>query len=87
MKQCLVVDDSKVIRRVARRILEELNFAISEEVKNLTNLKAASSFSGFSSNFLAIAIVTMTPESQSLFDPFPPGMPGKLKKPTLSKGQ
>ncbi len=30
MKQCLVVDDSKVIRRVARRILEELNFDISE---------------------------------------------------------
>ena len=30
MKQCLVVDDSRVIRRVARRILEELNFTISE---------------------------------------------------------
>ena len=30
MKQCLVVDDSKVIRRVARRILEELSFEISE---------------------------------------------------------
>lgn len=30
MKQCLVVDDSRVIRRVARRILEELNFNISE---------------------------------------------------------
>jgi len=30
MKSCLVVDDSKVIRRVARRILEELEFAIAE---------------------------------------------------------
>ena len=25
MKQCLIVDDSRVIRKVARRILEELN--------------------------------------------------------------
>ena len=30
MKSCLVVDDSRVIRKVARRILEELNFAIDE---------------------------------------------------------
>ena len=30
MKTCLVVDDSKVIRMVARRILEGLNFAIDE---------------------------------------------------------
>lgn len=30
MKTCLVVDDSKVIRMVARRILEGLSFAISE---------------------------------------------------------
>lgn len=30
MKSCLVVDDSKVIRKVARRILEELNFSIEE---------------------------------------------------------
>lgn len=30
MKSCLVVDDSKVIRKVARRILETLNFAVSE---------------------------------------------------------
>ncbi len=29
-KHCLVVDDSKVIRMVARRILEGLNFSISE---------------------------------------------------------
>ena len=30
MKQCLVVDDSEVIRKVARRILESLNFEITE---------------------------------------------------------
>ena len=30
MKTCLVVDDSKVIRMVARKILEELNFKVVE---------------------------------------------------------
>ncbi|WP_420559432.1 response regulator [Tepidicaulis sp.] len=30
MKTCLVVDDSSVIRKVARRILEEMNFSIEE---------------------------------------------------------
>lgn len=30
MKHCLVVDDSAVIRKVARRILESLSFRISE---------------------------------------------------------
>jgi two-component system chemotaxis response regulator CheY len=30
MKHCLVVDDSAVIRKVARRILEELKFSASE---------------------------------------------------------
>jgi two-component system chemotaxis response regulator CheY len=30
MKKCLVVDDSSVIRKVARRILEELKFEILE---------------------------------------------------------
>jgi len=30
MKQCLIVDDSRVIRKVARRILEELNLGIEE---------------------------------------------------------
>ena len=30
MKSCLIVDDSKVIRMVARRILEDLNFSIFE---------------------------------------------------------
>lgn len=32
MKSCLVVDDSKVIRKVARRILEELEFDTLEAV-------------------------------------------------------
>ncbi|MFQ5533693.1 MAG: PleD family two-component system response regulator [Sphingomonadales bacterium] len=32
MKSCLIVDDSRVIRKVARRILEELNFEIWEAV-------------------------------------------------------
>ncbi|MCH8862775.1 MAG: response regulator [Proteobacteria bacterium] len=32
MKSCLVVDDSKVIRKVARRILEELSFETIEAV-------------------------------------------------------
>ena len=30
MKTCLVVDDSRVIRKVARRILEDLQFEIQE---------------------------------------------------------
>ena len=30
MKTCLVVDDSKVIRKVARHILETLNFTVDE---------------------------------------------------------
>jgi two-component system chemotaxis response regulator CheY len=30
MKKCLIVDDSAVIRKVARRILEGFNFEISE---------------------------------------------------------
>ena len=30
MKHCLVVDDSRVIRKVARCILEEMSFSISE---------------------------------------------------------
>ncbi|MGE3149303.1 MAG: response regulator, partial [Pseudorhodoplanes sp.] len=30
MKTCLVVDDSSVIRKVARRILEGLDFRITE---------------------------------------------------------
>ena len=30
MKSCLIVDDSRVVRKVARRILEELSFTIEE---------------------------------------------------------
>jgi two-component system chemotaxis response regulator CheY len=30
VKTCLVVDDSRVIRKVARRILEDLGFAVAE---------------------------------------------------------
>jgi two-component system chemotaxis response regulator CheY len=30
MKQCLIVDDSRVVRRIARRILEELRFDVRE---------------------------------------------------------
>lgn len=32
MKSCLIVDDSKVIRKVARHILETLQFDVSEAV-------------------------------------------------------
>jgi len=30
MKKCLIVDDSRVVRKVARKILEELGFACDE---------------------------------------------------------
>ncbi|WP_186388412.1 MULTISPECIES: PleD family two-component system response regulator [unclassified Stappia] len=40
MKHCLVVDDSSVIRKVARRILEDLSFEISEAEDGLKALEA-----------------------------------------------
>lgn len=40
MKSCLVVDDSKVIRLVARRILETLDFTITEAVNGEEALQA-----------------------------------------------
>jgi two-component system chemotaxis response regulator CheY len=40
MKSCLVVDDSKVIRMVARRILEALEFTIVEAVNGEEALQA-----------------------------------------------
>ncbi|MEJ0022154.1 MAG: response regulator [Alphaproteobacteria bacterium] len=40
MKSCLVVDDSRVIRKVARRILEDLEFATSEAGDGLEALTA-----------------------------------------------
>ncbi len=40
MKSCLVVDDSKVIRMVARRILEQLSFEIVEAIDGQEALNA-----------------------------------------------
>ena len=40
MKTCLVVDDSSVIRKVARRILEGLDFQISEAEDGAKALEA-----------------------------------------------
>ena len=38
MKTCLVVDDSRVIRKVARRILEDIGFEIAEAADGLEAL-------------------------------------------------
>ena len=38
MKKCLIVDDSRVIRKVARKILEELDFSIDEAEDGATAL-------------------------------------------------
>ena len=38
LKSCLIVDDSRVIRKVARRILEELGFDIAEASDGLEAL-------------------------------------------------
>jgi two-component system chemotaxis response regulator CheY len=40
MKTCLVVDDSRVIRKVARKILEDLSFAVEEAADGLEALSA-----------------------------------------------
>ncbi|MFZ4602932.1 MAG: response regulator [Caulobacterales bacterium] len=40
MKSCLVVDDSRVIRKVARRILEDMRFQIDEAADGLEALNA-----------------------------------------------
>jgi two-component system chemotaxis response regulator CheY len=40
MKHCLVVDDSRVVRKVARKILEELHFEISEAEDGVIALTA-----------------------------------------------
>jgi two-component system chemotaxis response regulator CheY len=40
MKSCLVVDDSRVIRKVARRILEDLRFQIEEAADGVEALHA-----------------------------------------------
>ncbi|HBB55251.1 MAG TPA: two-component system response regulator [Hyphomonadaceae bacterium] len=39
MKTCLVVDDSRVVRKVARRILEEMRFDISEAADGMEALE------------------------------------------------
>ena len=38
MQYCLIVDDSSVIRKVARRILEDFNFTVSEAEDGITAL-------------------------------------------------
>ena len=40
MKSCLVVDDSRVVRKVARRILEDLQFTIEEAIDGKTAMDA-----------------------------------------------
>jgi two-component system chemotaxis response regulator CheY len=40
MKTCLVVDDSRVIRKVARRILEDMRFKVEEAGDGLEALTA-----------------------------------------------
>ena len=40
MKSCLVVDDSRVVRKVARKILEELSFVCSEAEDGVQALEA-----------------------------------------------
>ncbi len=40
MKHCLIVDDSRVIRTVARKILEELRFAVDEAEDGMAALRA-----------------------------------------------
>jgi two-component system chemotaxis response regulator CheY len=40
VRSCLVVDDSKVVRMVARKILEELGFAVTEAADGQQALEA-----------------------------------------------
>lgn len=40
MKSCLIVDDSRVVRKVARRIVEELSFECSEAEDGLKAYEA-----------------------------------------------
>ncbi len=40
MKHCLVVDDSRVIRTVARRILEALSYCVAEAEDGMAGLRA-----------------------------------------------
>ena len=43
MKTCLIVDDSRVIRKVSRHILETLGFAVSEAENGKLGLEACES--------------------------------------------
>jgi two-component system chemotaxis response regulator CheY len=40
MKHCLVVDDSRVIRTVARRIMESLSYSVEEAEDGMAGLRA-----------------------------------------------
>jgi two-component system chemotaxis response regulator CheY len=40
MRSCLIVDDSRTVRQVARRILETLDFAVEEAVDGKFGLEA-----------------------------------------------
>ena len=40
MKHCLVVDDSRVIRTVARRIMEDMQYTVSEAEDGMSALRA-----------------------------------------------
>jgi len=40
MKHCLVVDDSRVIRTIARRIMEELSYSVAEAEDGMAGLRA-----------------------------------------------
>ena len=40
MKHCLVVDDSRVIRTVARRIMEDLHYSVEEAEDGMAGLRA-----------------------------------------------
>ena len=40
MKSCLVIDDSRVIRTVARRIMEDLHYSVTEAEDGIAALRA-----------------------------------------------
>ena len=40
MKHCLIVDDSRVVRTVARRILENMSYSVDEVEDGMTGLRA-----------------------------------------------
>ena len=40
MKYCLIVDDSRVVRTVARRILEDLSYSVEEAEDGMAGLRA-----------------------------------------------